>query len=692
MLGACDEARAAGLDGTKMPVEGFAIKTAPGRVFIVGHDDPQLRAAGTAWGVYEFLERMVGVRWYWPMEQGGRSVAAAKSLAVQPVWLEDAPVFRKREIWPPCGNSWNGGGVQLGPLQTALRSGDSWPIRLIVHSPGWQKCKDLTEGHPEMFQLRSDGTRNFDLLCYSNPRTLAQYLEHCEAVWTRGEKLPPGRTGIMGDAVTVSPNDMAVVCYCKQCQELWDPHGGEFGTASKILTHFVAQLAGEVKRRWPGKTVVYLPYLNYTLAPQGFTLSDNVEVQLCGMPGIAQYKEPDIARSEQQNLDRWYGMTGRRIQNWHYSCWPADRTKAPYQYPHVLQAYYQANRDKLLGSFINGTGDHWPRHHISLYCWMKLLWNPDFDVDAAIGEYCRRMYGPAAGAMRKLVALEIDGWEQSRWPDAVLSPKAIYKYSFPPQVVQQMKDLLKQARQAAAGSPAALARIDYFEQPFADFYKEFDFVVNGKGMRPIIAKKVPENPVIDGKLDEAVWKQAPAVTLMKFDAKEGRESEPRFKTEVKAVWTLDGLTFGFRMEEPDAQHVVQNIHSKDDALAYWQDCVEVFLDVTGRGAGDFYQFTVNAAGTVCDSHKTDVAWDLPGLKTKSYLGDGFWSMEIYFPLAGFPTALRPGTGVEWYGQLCRHRMDDKAKSAKGHENQKCNANFGGPNSNVADFAPIRFVE
>ena len=358
----------------------------------------------------------------------------------------------------------------------------------------------------------------------------------------------------------------------------------------------------------------------------------------------------------------------------------------------MLQTYYRTNRDKLVGSFINGEGDHWPRHHVSLYCWMKLLWNPDFDVDAAIAEHCRRMYGPAAGTMRQLLALEIDGWEKSRWPDALLSPKAVYAHSFPPQAAERITNLLRQARQEAAASPEALARIDYFAAPLAEFYKEFDLVVRGKGVRPIIVKKVAENPVIDGKLDDAVWRQAPALTLMKFDPKEGHEAEPRFKTEVKAVFTLDGVTFGFRMDEPDAQQVVQTIHSKDNALAYWQDCVEVFFDVTGRNAGDFYQFTVNAAGAVCDSHKTDVAWDLAGLKTKSFLGDGFWSMEIYFPLAGFKDALRPGTGTQWYGQICRHRMQDKAKSVKGRENQKFNANFGGFNSNVADFAPIQFME
>jgi hypothetical protein len=409
------------------------------------------------------------------------------------------------------------------------------------------------------------------------------------------------------------------------------------------------------------------------------------------MPGIAQYKEPAIAKSEQENLDRWWRMTGRRVQNWHYSCWPADRTKAPYQYPHTVQAYYRANRDKLVGSFINGEGDHWPRHHVSLYAWMKVLWNPDFDVDGALREYCRRMYGPASGTMLELVTLQIDGWEKGRWPDGMLSPKAIYQESYPPAAVERMKGLLKKARQEAADDKAVLARLDYFEWPFADFYREFEFVAHGKGARPITARKVAENPVIDGKLDDEPWKQAPPAALVLHDRDKG-ETPARFATEVRIVWTLDGVTFGFRMAEPDTPHLVQNIRSKDDPLAYWQDCAEIFLDVTGKNGGDYYHFILNAAGAVYDEHKTDVSWDLPGLKAKAFVGEGFWSLEVYVPLAGLPEARRPGTGVQWHSQFARHRMDAKEKSVRGGENQKLNARFGGFNSNAADFAALQFVE
>jgi len=78
IIGDCPEAKKAGLDGTKMPIEGFEIKTAPQRIFIVGNDD-----VGTAWGVIDFMERFMGVRFYWPGKSGA-SIPKSQDLVIKP--------------------------------------------------------------------------------------------------------------------------------------------------------------------------------------------------------------------------------------------------------------------------------------------------------------------------------------------------------------------------------------------------------------------------------------------------------------------------------------------------------------------------------------------------------------------------------------------------------------------------------
>lgn len=683
VIGDCPAAAQQGLGGANLRIEGFAIKTAPDAVFIVGNDvevAPGIVSTGTAWGLYEFLERFVGVRWYFPTEIGC-SIPSSPDLVIPLVWLEDAPVFRKREIWPPCGNPWNGTGIQLTPHHTRLRAANTWPTLLVVHSPhDWDRF--YRETRPECFQLRSDGQRDFSMLCYGNPRTLETYLENIEAHFDRGEA---AHLGIQGNAITVSPNDAEVACYCADCRRLWNPAGGPYGSASRVVAQFVANLAEAVKKRWPGLRIIYLPYLNYTQAPEGIQFPDNVEVQLCGMPGLAQYKEPAIAAWEQANIDRWVELTGRSIQNWHYSCWPENRTKAPYLFPHIVQEFYRKNRGKTVGSFINGEGDHWPRQHLSLYVWLKVLWNPDFDVDAAIAEYCRRMYGPAASTMQELVTMQINGWEQSRWPEGKLSPRGIYEVSYPRADVVRMETLLNRAREEVQGDELARQRLDYFATPFADFFRESRDYAEGTGRTALLVSRVEEDPVIDGKLDEAVWQRAPAVAFIR--ALDREVKQPQFPTTLQAVWSKGGITFGFRMEEPAPDRLARNIHGHDDPQAWWNDNVELFLDVTGQRT-NYYQWIINPNGAVFDSEGENTQWNCEGLETKAYVGLDFWSLEVFAPYAAFPEIVPPAPGVVWYGNFTRHRVGD----GSAREYQRLNTTYDGPSNNMMAFGPIRFME
>ncbi len=703
VIGDCPEAARNGLVGKNMPVEGFEIKTSEEMIFIVGNDEKvseRIVSTGTAWGVIEFMERFLDVRWYWHKDKGGRSLRKTNNLSVNPVHLKDSPVFRKRHNYPPVGRSIDGKMQDMRHYYLMMRNANTWPVSIAVHQPQPGTWEHYRKERPEIFAVRTDGTRHSHMYCYSHPLTLQTFLEEIDAHYS-GKKLPTftrgGASFIVEDAISVSPPDLAPSCYCDRCQKLWKPEAGQYGAASYLIADFVKRLSAEVKKRWPDKVIIYLPYQNYTETPEGVRFSGNVEVQICGMPGIAQYKEPEIAAWEQKQIERWYKITGRKIQNWHYSCWPADRTRAPYQFPHVLQDYYRKNRDILVGTFINGTEDNLPRHHISIYIWNKLLWNPDFDVDTAIDNYVSRMYGPASKPIAEIVQILIDGWENSRWPDANLTPAAIYKYSYPPEKMERIKELFDTAREKAEGDKTVMARLDYFMAPFKAFFDEYNMAVYGEGVRPFTMQKVGEDPVIDGKLNDAVWKRAVPFTLSMHTPPQG-EKKPVFKTEVRAVWTLDSVTFGLSMEEPETDALVKDIKARDAGMMWHQDCIEIFLDTTGENNGNFYQFIINAAGAIWDAapggrdgRGGNYAWNIEGMKTGVYKGDRYWSMEVLFPIVSFSKAKRPGTGVSWYGQITRHR-NGKGKSIGSGENQKLNAVFGGRNNNIADFAPFQFIE
>lgn len=702
MIGDSEEAAAAGLSGAKMPIEGFTIKTTANRVFIVGNDLPIAGLAGTAsegsaWGVNDFCERFVGVRWYWPNDRPtqsnatpqaiGTSIPKLKQLVIDPVWLSDAPVFRKRDNYP-------GGGPAIGNADIAshnrrMRSVDTWPTRLRVHAPhDWSGL--FQQSRPEIFQRRSDGERDFSMLCYGNPKTLETYLEQIEFQIKPDSKVNPATQIVDGNNITVSPNDLSVACTCDDCKKLWNPDGGQYGTASLILGTFVQKLAVEVKKRWPEKTIIYLPYKNYTAAPApetGVKFPRNVEVQICGMPGLAQYKEPGINESEQATIDAWIKISGRKILNWHYNCWPEDRSEAAYHYPHVIQAHYRANRDKTIGSFINGEMNHWPRQNISMYVWLKALWNPELNVDAVMDEYARRMFGAAAAEMRELLRMQVDGWEKSRWPGGQLSVAGIYENSYPRADVVKMESLLAASIEKTKDDALTTQRIEYVARPIRAFFAESRDFAEGTGRTTIDVEQVPEEPVIDGKLEDACWQKNKPVFLIR--ALDKNNPKAKFPTQVQAVWSRQGVTFGFKMTEPDPTKLARDIgvEGRDSALMWWNDNIEIFLDVEGKRT-DHYQFIVNPNGAVWDGHRKDNSWNAKNIRTAGFVGADYWSLEVFIPYTSFNPVPRPNTGTIWYGNITRHRVGDRTE----REVQRLNTTFAGPSNNESAFGPIRFIE
>lgn len=168
---------------------------------------------------------------------------------------------------------------------------------------------------------------------------------------------------------------------------------------------------------------------------------------------------------------------GGKITTWEYSLSITGWVHAPVQFPHVLQDYYRRNRDVLAGSFLNGGNvAEWSRCAPTMYCWMKVLWNPEIDVDAVLDEMCRRMFGPAAGPAHALLRLMIDRYEQARWPERmggsgrVSTP--IYLATWPPEVVAEMQTLRQQAEALVPADSADRKRLDYWLWTFDAFLAE----------------------------------------------------------------------------------------------------------------------------------------------------------------------------------------------------------------------------
>lgn len=514
VIGAGEETRAAGIDAAALPVEGFEVKTAPHRVYLVGSTvkvplnnalGPFL-SDGTAWAVADFLERFVGVRWYWPAELGGRTIMRTEDLTVPPAHYRDAPVFRKRVHHPghylapssvkaparsnvPSMLSYlreargKSEIMDMRQVLACLRSGNSWPCNIQVHQP--QGVPDRTPEwvmeHGPIGAVGEDGSRSTQMLCYSAPGTFDMIFGEASAAWesaTNGR--PPWASEI---CMSISPGDSPVECRCAACLKLWDRQWGRepkfpSGQASRIMGTFVRKVSEEVKRRWPGKRVVHLPYWNYAFCPEDIDFPDNVVIEMA-TTGFPAFRQAAVRQEIERNMHAWSRKVGGRITTWEYSCWLTGLTPAPLQYPHLLQDYYRTNRAFLAGSFINGgIFDEWSKTAPSLYCWLRVLWNPEVDIDATLDEMCNRLYGKGGKTARELLRLMCDRWEKAPWSEALTSsgghqfPLTIFTETWPPEVVAEMERLWRQAREELKDDPVALQRFNYWNWTFENFLKE----------------------------------------------------------------------------------------------------------------------------------------------------------------------------------------------------------------------------
>jgi hypothetical protein len=262
-----------------------------------------------------------------------------------------------------------------------------------------------------------------------------------------------------------------------------------------------------------------------------------------------------------------------------------------------------------------------------------------------------------------------------------------------------MKQRFARARREAKGDPLVMARLDYYAPALDAFFQEAQ-VMSGQGFKPLMVQKVGENPAIDGKLDDPQWQRAAANSFVKARG-EDQGKPAQYPTTVRAVWTADGITFGFHMHEP-TPHLLETVHGgHDNGELFWDDNVEIFLDVTGKSEGEFYQLIVNPEINYWDSKLKDTTWECRGFRAKAHRGTDYWSLEVFLPYAAFPEAVKPGSGTDtaWTGNFTRHRVADKGlRSQKPQqpgsvrEYQRMNTTGAAASDNLADFSPIKFVE
>jgi transglutaminase-like putative cysteine protease/dienelactone hydrolase len=198
---------------------------------------------------------------------------------------------------------------------------------------------------------------------------------------------------------------------------------------------------------------------------------------------------------------------------------------------------------------------------------------------------------------------------------------------------------------------------------FASEYSEWHLKMQPISPLGYLCRHTGTPIVIDGKLDDAAWANAPWTSDF-VDIEGSAKPKPRFRTRAKLMWDDEYLYIAAELEEPHVWGTLTN----HDAVIFYDPDFEVFIDPDGD-THRYYEFEMNALNTTWDLRlpkpyqdqgKPEDGWEIPGAKTAVHIHgtinnpadtDQGWTIEIAFPWKVLSEHARhagpPDEGEQW---------------------------------------------
>jgi hypothetical protein len=184
---------------------------------------------------------------------------------------------------------------------------------------------------------------------------------------------------------------------------------------------------------------------------------------------------------------------------------------------------------------------------------------------------------------------------------------------------------------------------------------------NGTATKVVRATRVDSPPVIDGRLDEAVWTQADVITDF-HQIRPGDGAEPSERTEVYLIYSDDALYVGARMFDSDPDRIAAPTVRHGQGLGR-DDRLVIILDPFNSQRGG-YRFETNSNAVrhealyeTPDSFNSNwtVIWD-----SAAAIFENGWTAEVEIPFKTLPFDPAVETWGFNFGRSIRRRGEEVA--------------------------------
>ena len=709
-----------GIQIEKLRKEGFAVKTTADGVMIVGHDgnlipgfyhDLDLDVCndnGSVNGVYDFMERFLGMRFYYPGL--GTYVPKIKDLQIESVAYTDAPVFYTR----------NFGQISKGFIKKGQKKGRS--DRLSAGYWPWDDIEDDSRDYLRAYRA----IRNTRFICSESPHPFKMQQAFPDKIETMFARDKNGKLYYSTKVYTDNYFDISNPEFTKlmvgafkkfyDTNGKWNPIWGWYhptpeymcfgavdthkvidndftrkyarknpgpnSVMSEINSQFYLRLATELKKVMPDKKLAVLAYANYLYPPDTIEkFPDNLRVMACvGTP--AYIRHPGYADFFKWIYESWNRKLSGKVIPYLY-----DPSYAPQGgLCYTLRGYFEGELLHKMKDYLDAenifpcVSFKWD-YYYSTYLIARAYWNPEFNADAALQEHWKLFFGEkSAKSLQKFYALVIDRWVNHYLPKLPVDKRCIpglnypllYEKGFTIPVGKQMSALLKQAEaDLPKNDKDARRRFLFFSMPWQKIINDI-YAYN--------SMKVPSYQVkfgtakVDGDLNDPIWKKAKVLPMR--DAFYGKSTTGVYP-EIRLSWNKQGIFVAVKAKAP---------YVKKTTL-WGEDNVEFFL--TTEGIKDkLFQFVLSSGGRSEDYFQSynpprglDQAWTCAGWQKAVKSDAKGWTAEMFIPFRSMDEAKSPIPGDSWYGNFISNKVGQPTMSL---------APTMGSNRNISTYSKLYF--
>ncbi len=430
---------------------------------------------GLLFGVYDFLERFVGCRWYVSGEIG-EVIPRKRSIAVPVGTYRCKPTFyirsfffnREQEMWWGLRNRLNG--FYSEDFVKSLGSGVGSSLWTEAPRHAFYKLvppDEFFERHPDYFALIGGKRVPNRQLCTTHPKVIARIARLAREFFAAHPDCL---------SFSICPNDGYGWCQCERCRALdraqggprkWD--AGDRQVMTDRVMWFANRVAERVLRDFPDRELFVYAYVNYSPPPAVEWPRPGVVAWLCHY-WPACYAHPIRDKSCPENrkfygyLRRWTERVRDQMGFYAYtdkSMWEGLPRPVVHQMADDIKLLAELGVRRYVAQ---SSARNWGQMEALYWITAKLLWDASADVEKLRDDWYSGFFGSAGPAMRAyydvLYAAVRDGGHHFSCHPAREGPLV-----FPEQVIAQAAGYLRRAEQAAE-SEIVCQRIAVIAQAF----------------------------------------------------------------------------------------------------------------------------------------------------------------------------------------------------------------------------------